>query len=368
MAGFMAIVVITLVVNLSKAEELPQRRQFTIDNETNSFLMNGEPFRYVSGSFHYFRALPEVWRKRLRTMRAGGLNAVDTYIEWSLHNPQDGVYEWSGIADIEKFVQLAEEEGFYVILRPGPYICAERDNGGIPYWLFTKYPNIRLRTSDSDYIHEVSVWYNELMPRLQRYLYGNGGPIIMVQIENEYGVFHACDRDYLNWLRDETQKYVGDKALLFTTDVPDLNIKCGKIDGVFATTDFGIDQVDRIEDIWRTLRSVQPNGPLVNSEFYPGWLTHWQESNQRRDANAVANALRTILTYNASVNIYMFFGGTNFGFTAGANDWGFGRYSADITSYDYDAVMDEAGGITKKFFLLRDVIRLVSQFSQLVNN
>uniref|UniRef100_A0A1B0A5L0 Beta-galactosidase n=1 Tax=Glossina pallidipes TaxID=7398 RepID=A0A1B0A5L0_GLOPL len=363
MAGFIAIVVIILLINLSVAEELSHRR-FTIDNVTNTFLMNGEPFRYVSGSFHYFRALPEVWQKRLRVMRASGLNAVDTYIEWSLHNPQDGIYEWSGIADIETFIHLAEQEGFYIILRPGPYICAERDNGGIPYWLFSKYPNIRLRTSDPDYLYEVSIWYNKLMPRLQRYFYGNGGPIIMVQIENEYGGFHTCDRDYLRWLRDETHKYVGDQALLFTTDIPDLNIKCGKIDGVFATTDFGIDRVKEIEDIWNTLRSVQPNGPLVNSEFYPGWLTHWQEPNQRRDANAVAEALRTILTYNASVNLYMYFGGTNFGFTAGANDWGFGKYAADITSYDYDAVMDEAGGATKKFLLVRDVI---SEFMNVPN-
>ncbi|XP_055849553.1 beta-galactosidase isoform X2 [Episyrphus balteatus] len=334
------------------------QHKFTIDYEQNVFLMDSKPFRYVSGSFHYFRAVPEVWRDRLRTMRACGLNAVDTYIEWSLHNPKDGEYTFDGIADVEKFIQIAQEEDLYVILRPGPYICAERDNGGLPHWLFTKYPDIKPRTSDANYTSEVSIWYANIMKRMKPYLYGNGGPIIMVQVENEYGSFDACDKDYLRWLRDETNKYVrsGD-AVLFTTDIPNDRISCGKIEDVFATTDFGLERASEIDDVWSTLRSVQPNGPLVNSEFYPGWLTHWQEGNERRDGAAVAEALRNILTYRANVNIYMFFGGTNFGFTAGANDWGFGNYTPDITSYDYDAVMDEAGDVTPKYMQVRDVLK-----------
>jgi len=202
------------------------------------------------------------------------------------------------------------------------------------------------------------------MPLIQKYLYGNGGNIIMVQVENEYGVFHACDKEYLEWLRDETEAYVKGNALLFTTDIPNDRISCGKIENVFATTDFGIDRIHEIEDIWRTLRTIQKTGPLVNSEFYPGWLTHWQEENQRRDPQKVAEALKTILSYNASVNIYMFFGGTNFGFTAGANDFGYGDYNADITSYDYDAVMDEAGNKTEKYRMVSDVI---SEFLQIPN-
>ncbi|KAL5284162.1 GLB1L.2 family protein [Megaselia abdita] len=344
-----------------------ENRTFDIDYQENSFLMDGKPFRYVSGSFHYFRALPETWQRHLRTMRAAGLNAVDTYVEWSFHNPKDGNYTFEGNADLERFIQLAQQEDLYVILRPGPYICAERDNGGLPYWLFQKYPNIKLRTSDEDYKREVSVWYAKMMSKMQRFMYGNGGPIIMVQVENEYGVFHACDKDYLTWLRDETEMYVQGKALLFTTDIPDERIECGKIEGVFATTDFGIDGIHKIDEFWNTLRKVQPKGPLVNSEFYPGWLVHWQEPNQRRDDNEVANALKKILEYGASVNIYMFFGGTNFGFTAGANDIGvedyltgnttYDSYVADITSYDYDAPMDEAGDPTIKYLKLRNVIK-----------
>ncbi|KAH8297907.1 hypothetical protein KR018_000509 [Drosophila ironensis] len=364
MSGFMIIAVLALTVGLcvglsggdssGNREDTPK---FTIDHDANTFLLDGKPFRYVSGSFHYFRAVPDAWRSRLRTMRASGLNALDTYVEWALHNPHDGEYNWEGIADVVKFLEIAQEEDFYIILRPGPYICAERDNGGLPHWLFKKYPSIKMRTNDPNYIAEVGKWYAQLMPRLQKFFVGNGGKIIMVQVENEYGDY-ACDHDYLNWLRDETEKYVSGNALLFTVDIPNEKMSCGKIENVFATTDFGIDRIDEIEDIWKMLRVQQPTGPLVNSEFYPGWLTHWQEINQRRDGQEVANALRTILSYNASVNLYMFFGGTNFGFTAGANynlDGGIG-YAADITSYDYDAVMDEAGGVTPKYDLVKAVI------------
>ncbi|XP_017490494.1 PREDICTED: beta-galactosidase [Rhagoletis zephyria] len=283
------LILVCLLVSLDSCWAKHSNRTFTIDHEANTFLMDGKPFRYVSGSFHYFRALPQVWEERLKTMQAAGLNAIDTYIEWSLHNPRDGVYNWEGIADIERFLELAQNAGFYVILRPGPYICAERDNGGLPHWLFTKYPGIKMRTSDPNYQLEVSKWYAQLMPRMQKFFYGNGGPIITVQVENEYGAFYACDTKHLIWLRDQTEKYVKGKAVLFTTDQPNDGLKCGKIEGVYATIDFGIGS--NFDDQWKAMRSVQPTGPLVNSEFYPGWLTHWEEENQRRNANEVANSL-----------------------------------------------------------------------------
>lgn len=289
------------------------------------------------------------------------MNAVDLYIQWSLHNPKDGVYNWDGIANVEQIVQIAEEEDLYVILRPGPYICAEIDNGGLPYWLATKYPGIKLRTHDPDYLREVEKWYSKLMPQFEKHMYGNGGSIIMVQIENEYGAFKACDVEYKNFLRDETKKYTKDNAILFTTDRPiDNEIECGLIDDVFITTDFGIANLTQVEFNFKKLREFQPKGPLVNTEFYTGWLTHWQEPNARRSAKDLAETLQYMLLMKVNVDFYMFFGGTNFGFWAGANDWGIGQYMADITGYDYDAPMDEAGNPTEKYMIFRDIIKEVS--------
>lgn len=276
-----------------------------------------------------------------------------------MHNPKDGVYDFEGIADIEEFIRLATAEGLYIILRPGPYICAEIDNGGLPYWLQTKYPGIQVRTDDQNYLNEVRKWYEVLMTKFENQWYGNGGNIIMVQVENEYGAYKLCNTNYKNWLRDETLRYTGENALLFTTDRPiDNELSCGLIDGVFQTTDFGIANEEEVKFNFDKLREVQPNGPLVNSEFYTGWLTHWQEPNARRSGYELATTLRTMLDepYHANVNYYMFFGGTNFGFWAGANDWGLGNYMADITSYDYDAPMDETGDATGKFYRLMNVV------------
>lgn len=297
-----------------------------------------------------------------------------SYIQWSLHNPKDGVYKWDGIANITRFIELATQEDLYIILRPGPYICAEIDNGGLPYWLATKYPNIKVRTNDRNYLNEVKKWYDILMPQFLNDLYGNGGKIIMVQVENEYGAFKLCDEEYKIFLRDLTLKHTGDKALLFTTDRPiDNELICGYIEGVFATTDFGIATESEVEFNFNKLREVQATGPLVNSEFYTGWLTHWQEKNARRSGFDLEKTLKIMLRdHNASVNFYMFFGGTNFGFWAGkwsklnkknqfnkflgANDWGIGRYMADITSYDYDAPLTESGDLAPKYYVLRSTI------------
>lgn len=168
-------------------------------------------------------------------------------MEWSLHNPKEGVYDWTGIADLNRFIEEATEEGFHIVLRPGPYICAERDMGGLPYWLLRKYPNIKLRTYDPDYLHEVEQWYKILMPRIEKHLYGNGGSIIMVQVENEYGSFGVTDQQYKLWLKNLTEHYVSNKAVLFTNDGPSQTPR-GIIPNVLATLDFGTyffeDQID----------------------------------------------------------------------------------------------------------------------------
>ncbi|KAF7389061.1 hypothetical protein HZH66_010198 [Vespula vulgaris] len=327
---------------------------FAVDYTNNQFLLDGQPFRYVSGSFHYFRTPRRYWRDRLRKMRAAGFNAVSTYVEWSLHQPEVDVWNWSGDADFIEFLNLAQEENLLVLLRPGPYICAERDFGGLPYWLLTRVPDINLRTNDIRYLNYVEQYLNIVLEKVKPYLRGNGGPIIMVQVENEYGSYKACDIAYMNTLRDIFQKIIGDKAVLYTTDgISDRMLRCGSVSGVYATIDFGT--TSNVNTSFELMRRYQPTGPLVNSEFYPGWLTHWEEPFQRVAANTVQKKLDEMLALGASVNIYMFYGGTNFGFTSGANGDA-KTYSPQLTSYDYDAPLTEAGDPTEKYFQIRDVI------------
>ncbi|KMQ85919.1 beta-galactosidase-like isoform x1 protein [Lasius niger] len=327
---------------------------FGVDYENNQFLLDGEPFRYVSGSFHYFRAPRQYWRDRLRKMRAAGLNAVSTYVEWSLHEPEPGQFNWVGDADLVEFLNIAQEEDLLVLLRPGPYICAERDLGGLPYWLLREVPDIKLRTKDAAFMKYATSYLNQVLEKVKPLLRGNGGPIIMVQIENEYGSYNACDTEYTDMLKEVIVEKVGSKALLYTTDGSSASmLRCGFVPGAYATVDFGTSV--NVTSNFQSMRLYQPRGPLVNSEFYPGWLTHWGEAFQRVKTEAVTKTLREMLALGASVNIYMFYGGTNFAFTSGANG-GVDAYSPQITSYDYDAPLTEAGDPTDKYFAIRDVI------------
>ncbi|XP_029157571.1 beta-galactosidase-like [Nylanderia fulva] len=351
--------ILALCGALAKTVNLPSNEtvwqySFEVDYENNQFLLDGKPFRYVSGSFHYFRAPRQYWRDRLRKMRAAGLNAVSTYVEWSLHEPEPGQFNWAGDADLVEFLNIAQEEDLLVLLRPGPYICAERDLGGLPYWLLREEPNIKLRTKDAAFMRYATSYLNQVLEKVKPLLRGNGGPIIMVQIENEYGSYNACDTEYTDMLKEIISGKVGNKALLYTTDGTSASmLRCGFVPGAYATVDFGASA--NVTSSFQTMRLYQPRGPLVNSEFYPGWLTHWGEAFQRVRTEAITKTLREMLALGASVNIYMFYGGTNFAFTSGANG-GAGSYSPQLTSYDYDAPLTEAGDPTDKYFAIRNVI------------
>ncbi|XP_049781675.1 beta-galactosidase-like isoform X1 [Schistocerca cancellata] len=350
-------VVLALLLQLVRPQDAEETtvapRSFTVDYENNTFLLDGEPFRYVAGSLHYFRLPHPLWRDRLRKLRAAGLNVVSTYVEWSQHAPEPGEYIFSGDLDLLHFIDIAQEEGLLVILRVGPYICAERDMGGLPYWLLTLNPDIRLRTSDQSFLNYVDGWLSYLLPLVAPKFYGNGGPVIMVQVENEYGSYPACDFTYTSWLRDKFKQYVRNDALLFTTDgSSDIMLRCGKIQDVYATVDFGVGS--NVASSFSAMRRHEPQGPLVNSEFYPGWLSHWGERYQRVNTGAIVTRLEEMLEMNASVNFYVFFGGTNFGFTSGANYND--RYEPQLTSYDYNAPLNEAGDPTPKYFAIREMI------------
>lgn len=345
------------IVILYSLLHLGEFRSFTIDYERDCFLKDGEEFRYISGGFHYFRVPKFYWKDRLLKIKSAGLNAVQSYVAWNIHEPSPGLYNFDGNADILSFIQLVNDNGLSLILRAGPYICSEWDFGGFPAWLL-KNSSILLRSShDKVYMDAVSSWMRVLLGKIKPYLYSNGGPIISIQVENEYGEYFTCDLDYLKYLQNLFEDILGkDKVILFTVNpASDKVMSCGTISTLFTTVDFG--PGDNVTASFELLRKYQPHGPLVNSEFYTGWLDNWGKPHETRKPEVVAEYLDEVLKLKASVNMYMFEGGTNFGFMNGANyNYNPERYQAQPTSYDYDAPLSEAGDITEKFHVVRKLI------------
>ncbi|KAJ8025197.1 Beta-galactosidase [Holothuria leucospilota] len=326
---------------------------FTIDWSNNTFLKDGVPFRYISGSIHYSRVPSMYWEDRLHKMYMAGLNAIQVYIPWNFHEISPGKYNFAGDANLTHFLSLAQQTGLLVILRPGPYICAEWDFGGLPAWLL-KNTSIALRTSDEAYLEAVDGWMGVLLPKIKPFLYQNGGPIITVQVENEYGSFPACDYSYMRHLYQLFRSYLGDDVVLFTTDGAGKSyLKCGTLEDIYATVDFG--PGTNVTKAFEAQREYEPKGPLVNSEFYTGWLDHWGQPHSVVSIDSVTKSLDQILSMGANVNMYMFEGGTNFGFWNGANGGGT-AFNPQPTSYDYNAPLTESGDPTDKYFAIRDVI------------
>ncbi|GAB1597998.1 beta-galactosidase-like [Argonauta hians] len=327
-------------------------RSFGIDYEHDTFVKDGRPFRYVSGSMHYFRTPSYYWKDRLSKMKAAGLNAVQTYIAWNFHEPLPKAYQFSGDHDLVGFLKTAQDAGLLVILRFGPYIDAEWEFGGFPPWMLSSTTKMTLRTTDTVYLKYVDEWLDKLLPLLKPMLYLNGGPVIMVQVENEYGSYFACDHDYVRYLENKVNKIFENKAFLFTTDGNSVGlIKCGALQGMYATCDFGVTR--NFTKSFAAQREIEPRGPYVNSEFYTGWLDHWGERHHTVNADKFSESLDLLLRNGANVNMYMFEGGTNFGFWNGANN---PPYKAVPTSYDYDSPLTEAGDLTPKYYKIRNVI------------
>lgn len=329
------------------------KRSFKIEGD--NFMMDGKPFRYISGSFHYFRQLPNQWESTLKKMANAGLNTVCTYVAWNVHEPKKGQYNFEGIADLDHFLDLCEKIGLYVILRPGPFICAEWEFGGLPYWLYQDNPGV-LRSSDPVYLGHVTDWLTYLYKRISKHMYHNGGNIILVQIENEYGAYFSCDKLYLTTLCDLAQQYLGSETVLFTVDNPmTFMVTCGAIpERAHVGIDFGtgVDPKGPMD----IMKKYNGHGPYINPEFYTGWMDHWQEEHHMVSAEEISAYLDQQLSMNFSVNFYMFFGGTNFGFMTGATG-DVVIYLPIITSYDYDAPLSEAGDMTYKYNVIRETIR-----------
>jgi beta-galactosidase len=320
--------------------------EFTIGK--TDFLLDGEPFRILSGALHYFRVHPDHWEDRIEKARLMGLNTIETYVPWNAHSPRPGVFDTDGILDLPRFLRLVGEAGLYAIVRPGPFICAEWDNGGLPPWLFRE-PGVGIRRHEPRFLDEVEKYLHQVLALVRPHQVDLDGPVLLVQVENEYGAY-GDDRSYLQALVEMTRG-AGIGVPLVTVDQPvDAMLAAGGVDGVLRTSSFGSDSANRL----RILRDHQPTGPLMCMEFWDGWFDHWGGIHHTTPVERTAEELDTLLAAGASVNIYMFHGGTNFGLTSGANDKGI--YRPTVTSYDYDAPLDEAGNPTAKYFAFRDVI------------
>ncbi len=313
------------------------------------FYLDGKPYVVLSGTMHYFRIPQEYWYDRLLKLKECGFNTVETYTCWNLHEPKEGVFDFSGMLDIERYVSIAEELGLNVILRPGPYICAEWEFGGLPSWLLT-YENLTIRCNDEVYISKVRRYYNELLSRLDGHFASQGGSIFMLQIENEYGSY-GNDKEYLQAVLD-IYKDNGVDCLFFTSDGACYTmLSGGTLEGHLAVANFG----SRAKEQLSVLKEFRPDQPLMCGEFWSGWFDHWFENHHIRPVEEVIECIEDFNKLGASFNMYMFHGGTNFGFTNGANYDDF--YAPTITSYDYNAPLSEAGDRTELYYKIREMFR-----------
>ncbi|KAF7205261.1 beta-galactosidase-1-like protein 2 [Nothobranchius furzeri] len=321
-------------------------RKVGLSANTSQFTLEGETFRIIGGSVHYFRVPRAYWRDRLLKMKACGINTLTTYVPWSLHQPEDGVFNFHTQLDLEAYINLAAEIGLWVILRPGPYISAELDLGGLPSWLL-RDSRMRLRTTYPGFTQAVNTYFNKLIPKVVPLQFKNGGPIIAVQVENEYGSF-AKDQGYMLFIKEALMSR-GISELLITSDFHS-TLKFGGVDGAIRSVKLQkLNQRDVQE-----LTALQPNSPSLVMEYWPGGFDVWGDLHHVLPPEDMVSTMREILRRGMSVNMYMFHGGSSFGFLSGA--LADPSYRALVPSYDYDAPLSEAGEYTPKYHLLRDLL------------
>lgn len=322
--------------------------------ENGQFLLDGQPFQIISGEMHYARIPREYWRARLKMAKAMGLNAITTYVFWNVHEPGPGVYNFSGNADIAEFVREAQREGLYVILRPGPYSCAEWEFGGYPAWLL-KDPEMKVRSRDPKFLAAARSWLLRLGKEVAALQIGSGGPVIEVQVENEYGSY-SDDHEYMEDIHHILLDAGFTNAQLYTADGADELTK-GSLPELPAVINFGTGSA---KEEFAKLHKLRPKGPFMSGEYWAGWFDHWGAPHETRSPQQEADEIGWMLMQGYSVSMYMFHGGTSFGWMNGANADAASaegkNYQPDITSYDYDAPLDESGRTTPKYDLLRKTI------------
>ncbi|XP_051254285.1 beta-galactosidase-1-like protein 2 isoform X1 [Dicentrarchus labrax] len=316
----------------------------------SQFTLERKPFRILGGSIHYFRVPRAYWEDRLLKMKACGLNTLTTYVPWNLHEPEQGVFNFEDQLDLDAYLRLAANLGLWVILRPGPYICAEWDLGGLPSWLL-RDPNMKLRTTYPGFTNAVNSFFNQLIKKVVPHQYSKGGPIIAVQVENEYGSY-AKDKEYMPFIKEALLSR-GVTELLLTSDNKE-GLKLGGVKGALETINF---QKLNPNDI-KYLDEIQPQKPKLVMEYWSGWFDLWGELHHVYAAEDIIPVVTEILKLDMSINLYMFHGGTNFGFMSGAFAVGMPAPKPMVTSYDYDAPLSEAGDYTTKYHLLRNLFSL----------
>jgi beta-galactosidase len=315
----------------------------------SEFILDGQPFQIISGEMHPARIPAEYWRHRIQMAKAMGCNTIAAYIFWNFHESEEGTYDFTtGNHNLKEFFKTVQDEGLFLIVRPGPYVCAEWEFGGIPPYLL-RIPDIKIRCMDPHYISAAERYISKLAEEIKPFMITNGGPILMLQIENEYGSY-GNDRNYLLRLR-EVWKKAGVDIPTFTGDGPtEFMLEAGSLPGSAV----GLDPGSSMED-FELAKKMNPGVPVFSSETYPGWLTHWGEEWVKPDTAKLMKEVKFLMDNKKSFNLYVIHGGTNFGFTAGANS-GRKGYEPDITSYDYDAPINEQGLPTPKYMALRKLI------------
>lgn len=321
----------------------------TFEVGKNTFLLNGKPFVVKAAEVHYPRIPEPYWEQRILSCKALGMNTLCLYVFWNLHEQQPDKFDFSGNKDIAKFCRLAQKHGMYVIVRPGPYVCAEWEMGGLPWWLLKK-DDVQLRTLDPYYMERVGIFMNEVGKQLADLQISRGGNIIMVQVENEYGSY-GIDKPYVSAIRDLVKKAGFTDVPLFQCDWSS-NFTNNALDDLLWTVNFGTGA--NIDEQFKKLKSLRPETPMMCSEFWSGWFDHWGRKHETRDAATMVSGIKDMLDRNISFSLYMTHGGTTFGWWGGANN---PAYSAMCSSYDYDAPISEAGWTTPKYFQLRDLLK-----------
>ncbi len=320
----------------------------TFEVGQNTFLLNGEPFVVKAAELHYPRIPREYWEHRIQMTKALGMNTICLYIFWNIHEPEEGQFDFTGNNDVAAFCRLARKHGMHVIVRPGPYVCAEWEMGGLPWWLLKK-SDIKLRDNDPYFLERTRLFMNEVSKQLADLQITRGGNIIMFQVENEYGAY-GTNKEYVANIRDIVRDAGLDEVPLFQCDW-NSNFENNALDDLLWTINFGTGA--NIEDQFRRLKELRPQSPLMCSEFWSGWFDHWGAKHETRSAEALVAGLKEMLDQNISFSLYMTHGGTSFGHWGGAN---FPNFSPTTTSYDYDAPINEYGRATEKYYQVRKLL------------